>query len=86
VKEAKYDMHDSPDKKDKQHKEFANAFASFSNIGVTMAACVVVGVFLGIFLDNLLGTSPGLLLFFSLLGVGASFKALFDLAKKTNKK
>jgi ATP synthase protein I len=47
-----------------------------------MAACVLIGVFLGRFLDNLLNTSPWLLLLFSLLGVGAALKALFDLAAK----
>ncbi|NLV86096.1 MAG: AtpZ/AtpI family protein [Clostridiales bacterium] len=47
-----------------------------------MAACVLIGVFLGRFLDNLLGTSPWLLLLFSLLGAGAAFKTLLDLGQK----
>ncbi|MGI6161248.1 MAG: AtpZ/AtpI family protein [Christensenellales bacterium] len=58
------------------------ALSFFSQIGITMAACVLIGVFLGRFLDNLLNTSPWLLLLFSLLGVGAALKALFDLAAK----
>ncbi|MGI6169444.1 MAG: AtpZ/AtpI family protein [Christensenellales bacterium] len=58
------------------------ALSFFSQIGITMAACVLIGVFLGRFLDNLLGTTPYLLLLFSLFGVGAAFKALFDLAGK----
>ncbi|NLN53511.1 MAG: hypothetical protein GX150_04315, partial [Firmicutes bacterium] len=36
-----------------------------------MAATIFVGVLLGRFLDSLLGTSPWLLLIFSLLGAGA---------------
>ena len=47
-----------------------------------MAACVLIGVGLGKLLDNLLGTTPWFLLAFSLLGAGASIKALFDLAEK----
>ncbi len=42
----------------------------------------MIGVFLGRFLDKLLGTSPWLLLLFSLLGVGATFKALLDTGLK----
>ncbi|HHU23386.1 MAG TPA: AtpZ/AtpI family protein [Clostridiales bacterium] len=66
----------------KQSKEFLRALSFFSQIGITMAACVLIGVFLGRFLDNLLSTSPWLLLFFSLLGAGAAIKAMFDLGQK----
>lgn len=52
--------------------------ASFSQIGVTMAVSVVVGVFLGKYLDSLFGTKPLFLLIFSLLGVGAAIKTLFN--------
>jgi ATP synthase protein I len=47
-----------------------------------MAACVLIGVFLGRFLDGLLGTSPWLLLLCSLLGVGAALKAVFELGAR----
>ena len=74
------------DKKDqsksKQRKELLNALSFFSQVGIMMASCVLVGVFLGKFLDDLLGTSPWLLLVLSLLGAAASFKAMFDLAYK----
>jgi len=63
-------------------REFFRAVAFFSQVGITMAACVFVGVMLGKFLDERLGTSPWLLLVFSLLGAGAAFKSLFDLGKK----
>lgn len=67
---------------DKSGKEFLRALSFFSQIGITMAACVFIGVILGKYLDNLLGTSPWLLLVFSLLGAGAAFKSLFDLGNK----
>jgi len=70
-----------PDQKDenKQRGEFAKAIVFLSQIAITMAVCVFIGVFLGNFLDRLLGTSPWLLIVFSFLGVGASFKSLFDM-------
>ncbi len=68
--------------KDEQSKnnETLRALANFSQIGITMAATIFVGVLLGRFLDSLLGTSPWLLLIFSLLGAGAAIKSLFDMA------
>lgn len=63
------------------NSEFVRALAHFSHIGLTMAAAVLVGVLLGKYLDRLLGTSPWLLLFFSLLGAGAAIKVLFNFSK-----
>jgi len=63
-------------------RDWVRALAFLSQIGVTVAACIIVGVFLGRFLDNLFGTSPILIIICSLLGVGAAFKAIFDLASK----
>ena len=73
-------------KKDEQQKgEQQNSalrgFAIFSQIGFTIAACVIGGVLLGKFLDNLLCTSPWLLLVFALLGTAAAIWVIFRLAK-----
>ena len=65
-----------------QRGELRRALTFFSQISVTIIACVVIGVLLGRFLDNLLGTSPWLLLVFSLLGAAAAFKSIFDIANK----
>lgn len=64
-----------------KNTETFRAFAYFSHIGVTMAACVLVGVLLGKFLDGLLGSSHWLVLIFSLLGVGAAIKSIFKMSK-----
>jgi len=66
----------------KQKKELWRAVAFFSQVATTIVASILIGVFLGRFLDNLLGTTPWLLLVFSLLGVGAAIKAIFDLGMK----
>jgi len=62
--------------------DFMRAFALLSQIGITIVACVGVGIFLGWLLDRLLGTQPWLLLVCTLLGIAAAFKSIFDFAKK----
>lgn len=68
--------------KKQQGSELLHGLMFFSQIGISMVACVFIGVFLGRFLDKLLGTSPWLLLIFSLMGAAAAIKVLFDLSKK----
>lgn len=63
-------------------KNIMRAVSYMSQIAITVAACVLIGVLLGHFLDNRLGTDPCLVLIFSLLGCLAGFKAMFDIAKK----
>ncbi|MGI6425227.1 MAG: AtpZ/AtpI family protein [Tepidanaerobacteraceae bacterium] len=67
--------------KGSRNRETLRALAYFSQIGITMAASVLVGVLMGKYLDTLLGTSPWLVLIFSLLGVGAAIKAMFNIPK-----
>ena len=74
-------MNDMPHNKKEQRKRLMHALSFFSQIAVTMAACVVIGVVMGKLLDDLFGTAPTLLLIFSFLGVGAAIKSLFDLGK-----
>lgn len=74
-------MERKPGKDKKQTGELLRALSFFSQIGITMAACVFIGVFIGRFLDNLFRTTPWLLLLFSLLGAAAALKALFDFGK-----
>lgn len=72
--------HQKKDKGSKNSETF-RSLSYFSQIGVTMAASVLVGVLLGKYLDDLLGTTPWLLLIFSMLGVGAAIKSLFNMPK-----
>ncbi len=58
-------------------KDF-QAFAEVSHIAIMMAGSVVIGYFLGAFLDKKLGTSPWLTLIFLLLGVAAGLKSAYD--------
>ena len=61
------------DNKKKQSSGVVSAVSAITHMGVTIAACVFVGVFIGRFLDRLLETSPGFLIIFSLLGVVSAF-------------
>lgn len=73
--------HHNKEKPPRKYNEIFRALADFSQIGVTIAASVLVGVLLGQFLDDKFGTEPWFLLIFSILGVGAGIKSLFNIAK-----
>ncbi|MCL1877748.1 MAG: AtpZ/AtpI family protein [Defluviitaleaceae bacterium] len=53
-----------------------------TQIGLTMAFCVLGGVLFGVFLDSRLDTTPWFTIALSLLGCVAAFKAMYDIAKK----
>ena len=75
-----------PKNEDQKHnRELLRGLYMISQIGFTIAACVIIGVLLGRFLDGVFGTSPILLLVFSLLGAGAGFKAIYELVKSKSK-
>jgi len=65
-----------------RHNEFARAISLLSQVAISIIACIAVGIFLGWFLDRLLGTTPWLVFICTLLGIGAAFKSIFDFAKK----
>ena len=67
--------------KNKDNRELVKGLAMLSQIGITFVVCMGIGVFLGRFLDNWLGTAPWLLFVFSLLGIAAAFKAVYDISK-----
>jgi len=65
-----------------RHNGFAKAMSLLSHIGVTIIACVAVGILLGRFLDGFLGTTPWLLIICTLLGIAAAFKSILDISRK----
>lgn len=58
------------------------AFMLVSQLGVTMAVCIIGGFLAGRGLDKWLGTGPWLLILLTLLGVAASFKVMYDYGTK----
>lgn len=73
-----------PNRKDnKKFKgDLLRGFSQVSQIGISIAVCIAMGVLIGRFLDDFFGSSPWLLLVFSLLGIGAAFKTILELAKR----
>jgi ATP synthase protein I len=53
------------------------AFAMFGSFGFIMAASILVGYFLGSFLDKKLGTEPWLLIVFLFLAIAGAFIEFF---------
>ncbi len=56
-----------------------------STVGITLVAATVIGLFLGLWLDEQFGTSPWLTALFLALGIFAGFKNLFEYVKKSQK-
>ena len=63
-------------------KAIYRALGLITVMGVTVVACIGLGIFLGWALDNWLGTTPWLQLVFSILGCVAAIKAIYDMAKR----
>ena len=66
----------------KEKSDIAKGLGLMTQIGLSSALCIFVGVFLGRFIDDRVGTSPWFLLIFSVIGCLAAFKVMVDLAKK----
>ena len=60
--------------------------ALFSQVGVSMSVCVLVGILGGVWVDRRFGTSPWFLFIGALIGTASSFKSLYDIAVKKRKK
>jgi len=56
--------------------------AALSSLGLMLPSSIAVGLFMGYFLDKLLGTEPWLLIVFTLLGVASGLLSLFRGLKK----
>ena len=66
----------------KERKSILRAFALITYMGVSVVICVGLGIFIGWLLDRWLGTTPWLLMVFSVLGIFAAIKAMYDMAKR----
>jgi ATP synthase protein I len=59
-----------------------NKYLRLSTVGLELGFSVILGLFIGQYLDGLLGTEPWLLLLFLLLGAAAGFRRLYRLLKE----
>lgn len=66
-------------KKDKGYKEALKGLALISQLGISMVTPILLGLFIGQFLDKKLGTTGVFAIIFMLLGVGGGFVNLFKI-------
>lgn len=64
----------------------ARGLALLLNLGLVMVVCVLIGFFIGRYIDNRFGTGPIFLLVFTFIGLFAALKAMYDLAMRDWKK
>lgn len=57
-------------------------YLRYSTVGLEMGFSVLIGLFIGQYLDRVLGTEPWLLLVFLLLGAAAGFRRLYQLLRE----
>jgi len=57
-------------------------YFSIGTIGLHLVSGVIVGVFLGYFLDKYFGTSPWLTIIFFFLGIAAGFRNMYKDVQK----
>jgi len=66
----------------KELREIGRALALITSMGITVVVCIGLSIFLGWLLDGWLGTTPWLILVFTLLGIIAAVKAMYSMAKR----
>jgi len=66
----------------KELKEIYRALGLITSMGVTVVICIGLSLLLGWLLDGWLGTTPWLILVFTLLGISAAIKAMYTMAKR----
>ena len=66
---------------DKIKRDLMKAFSLFTQLGLTMSGCVIIGVLSGKFLDWVLGTTPWLTVILAFVGSAAALKVLYDIGK-----
>ena len=70
---------------DEDIKKMIKALAFLSAIGIAMALSIVIGAFIGYYLDKYLGTRPWFSYIFLGIGIAAAFRSLYVLYRRGKK-
>lgn len=62
-------------------REIIKALSLVTQIGMSMIMPIIMCLFVGIFLDKLVGTAPLFILIFVFLGVGGGFRNVYIMTK-----
>ncbi len=68
---------------DEKDRKLLRVVAFLSTVGISMVIATVIGLFIGIWLDKRLGTTPWLTGIFLLVGIIAGFRNLFYYVKRS---
>ncbi len=71
--------------KKKDKRKIASAYTLISQIAINILVIIFGCFFIGRFLDNVLGTSPWLMLIFLILGVLSAFLNMYKIAMSATK-
>jgi ATP synthase protein I len=67
-------------------KKYIKLLAIVSTMGISMALAIVIGIFIGYYLDKWFNTKyPYFFIIFMLLGIIAGFRNLYVIMKRTEK-
>ncbi len=69
----------------KENKGYIKDLAYYSTLGLQVAFAIIIGFFLGKFLDSKFGTSPWLTYIFLVFGIIAGFKNIGIAIKRVEK-
>jgi ATP synthase protein I len=62
------------------------AFGQAGSVGLVLAACIFIGLAIGVWLDRWLHTKPWLMLIFLMLGIVAGFYNVIKVLPSKNRK
>jgi len=68
---------------DEKDRKLIRMLGVLSTVGITLVAATVIGLFIGLKLDKVFGTSPWLTALFLLFGLIAGFRNLFLYTKRS---
>ena len=66
---------------DKQ-RESLKGLATVASIGIHLVVATVIGLFVGLYIDKYLSTSPWFMIIFLLFGLGEGFRNIYTVTKK----
>ncbi len=71
---------------DPDSREMLTDFRRFAFVGIEMGLSVAIGYWIGSYLDGWWGTTPYMTYFWSVAGLGAAAKAVYDVYKRAKGK
>ncbi len=71
---------------DKDKKKFLKSLGVLSSIGISVVLAILIGVFIGVKLDEWLGTKPWFFFIFLFIGIVAGFRNVFVIVTREIRK